>query len=94
VFRTLTDGDAVRFSNRAAAARDLRAPRGRIRGLGLRVRWAVAVSDPRSSIAPLPRQRGMVRILNIDARDEGINAFLRARGAAQFIHQREMERLL
>jgi ribosomal protein S18 acetylase RimI-like enzyme len=37
---------------------------------------------------------GTVRILNIDARDEGIDAFLRARGAEQFIRQREMERSL
>jgi len=37
---------------------------------------------------------GMVRILNIDARDAGIEAFLRARGAEQFVRQKEMERLL
>ena len=35
---------------------------------------------------------GTLRILNIDARDEGIDAFLRARGAEQYIRQREMER--
>ena len=35
-----------------------------------------------------------VRILNVDARDEGIEAFLRARGAEQFIRQREMARPL
>jgi hypothetical protein len=35
-----------------------------------------------------------VRILNIDARDDGIEAFLRARGAEQFVRQREMERPL
>ena len=35
---------------------------------------------------------GMVRILNVDARDEGIDAFLRAGGAEQFIRQREMAR--
>ena len=35
---------------------------------------------------------GSVRILNIDARDDGIEAFLRARGAEQFIRQMEMER--
>jgi len=37
---------------------------------------------------------GSVRILNIDARDAGIEAFLRARGAEQFVRQREMERTL
>jgi ribosomal protein S18 acetylase RimI-like enzyme len=37
---------------------------------------------------------GTMRILNVDARDEGIEAFLRARGAEQFIRQREMERPL
>ena len=37
---------------------------------------------------------GMVRILNVDASDEGIDAFLRARGAEQFIRQREMARAL
>ncbi|HEX7678163.1 MAG TPA: GNAT family N-acetyltransferase [Thermoanaerobaculia bacterium] len=37
---------------------------------------------------------GMVRILNVDARDEGIDAFLQARGAEQFIRQREMARAL
>ena len=35
---------------------------------------------------------GMVRILNVDARDEGIDAFLRASGAEQFVRQREMAR--
>lgn len=35
---------------------------------------------------------GMVRILNVDARDEGIDAFLGASGAEQFIRQREMAR--
>lgn len=37
---------------------------------------------------------GTMRILNVDARDAGIDAFLRARGADQFIRQREMERSL
>ena len=37
---------------------------------------------------------GTVRILNVDARDAGIDTFLRARGAGQFIRQREMERPL
>jgi GNAT superfamily N-acetyltransferase len=37
---------------------------------------------------------GMVRILNVDARDEGVDAFLRASGAEQFIQQREMARPL
>jgi ribosomal protein S18 acetylase RimI-like enzyme len=37
---------------------------------------------------------GAVRILNVDAGDEGFDAFLRARGADQFIRQREMERPL
>ncbi len=37
---------------------------------------------------------GMLRILNVDGRDEGIEAFLRARGAEQFIRQREMSRPL
>lgn len=37
---------------------------------------------------------GMVRILNVDARDEGIGAFLQASGAEQFIRQREMARPL
>jgi len=37
---------------------------------------------------------GMVRVLNVDACDDGINAFLRARGAEQFVRQREMERPL
>ena len=37
---------------------------------------------------------GTVRILNVDARDDGIEAFLRARGAEQFVRQREMEREL
>ncbi|MEA2339743.1 MAG: hypothetical protein QOE82_3750 [Thermoanaerobaculia bacterium] len=37
---------------------------------------------------------GTVRILNVDASDEGIDAFLRARGSEQFIRQREMARLL
>lgn len=37
---------------------------------------------------------GMVRILNVDARDEGVDAFLRARGAEQFIRQYEMTRPL
>jgi ribosomal protein S18 acetylase RimI-like enzyme len=35
---------------------------------------------------------GAVRILNVDARDEGIDAFLRTRGAANYIRQLEMER--
>jgi len=35
---------------------------------------------------------GTLRILNVDARDEAIDAFLRARGAEQYIRQREMER--
>ena len=35
---------------------------------------------------------GMVRILNVDARDEGIGAFLQASHAEQFIRQREMAR--
>jgi ribosomal protein S18 acetylase RimI-like enzyme len=37
---------------------------------------------------------GSLRILNVDARDAGIEAFLRARGVAQFIRQREMARPL
>lgn len=37
---------------------------------------------------------GNIRILNVDARDAGIDAFLRARGAEQFVRQREMERPL
>ena len=37
---------------------------------------------------------GTVRILNVDASDEGIEAFLRACGADQFIRQREMARPL
>lgn len=37
---------------------------------------------------------GSVRILNVDARDEGIDAFLRTRGAEQYIRQLEMARPL
>ena len=37
---------------------------------------------------------GTLRILNVDAGDAGIEAFLRARDAEQFIRQREMARLL
>ncbi|HEX9459564.1 MAG TPA: GNAT family N-acetyltransferase [Thermoanaerobaculia bacterium] len=40
------------------------------------------------------KAEGMVRILNVDARDEGIGAFLRASGAEQFIRQSEMSRPL
>jgi len=37
---------------------------------------------------------GNVRILNVDASDDGIDAFLRARGAERFARQWEMERTL
>jgi ribosomal protein S18 acetylase RimI-like enzyme len=77
------DGYAIVFPSTGDLPQLAVRPEARRRGIGKRL------LDSAAAIAGKP-----LRILNVDSRDHGIEAFLAALGARRFVRQIEMERVL